>query len=175
MLKNDYYSIQVNKDTFFKVVESIGIDNFEVQLETTTFFDKENLEFSDVDFQYRFLSLKEIKNKNNPQNYICYTHYYPENEMFHNMETTYEVKVSNANKMKDILKAVDFKIIDKEVTKKMTIIILDKYYMNMKVFNESTYYIEFNTIDNHYITKQDYEELNDYLKKYDINHTENVF
>lgn len=91
------------------------------------------------------------------------------------METTYEVKVSNANKMKDILKAVDFKIIDKEVTKKMTIIILDKYYMNMKVFNESTYYIEFNTIDNHYITKQDYEELNDYLKKYDINHTENVF
>ena len=95
--------------------------------------------------------------------------------MFHNMETTYEVKVNNANKMKDILKAVDFKIIDKEVTKKMTIIILDKYYMNMKVFNESTYYIEFNTIDNHYITKQDYEELNDYLKKYDINHTENVF
>ncbi len=91
------------------------------------------------------------------------------------METTYEVKVNNANKMKDILKAVDFKIIDKEVTKKMTIIILDKYYMNMKVFNESTYYIEFNTIDNHYITKQDYEELNDYLKKYDINHTENVF
>ena len=91
------------------------------------------------------------------------------------METTYEVKVSDANKMKDILKAVDFKIIDKEVTKKMTIIILDKYYMNMKVFNESTYYIEFNTIDNHYITKQDYEELNDYLKKYDINHTENVF
>ena len=91
------------------------------------------------------------------------------------METTYEVKVSNANKMKDILKAVDFKIIDKEVTKKMTIIILDKYYMNMKVFNESTYYIEFNTIDNHYITKQDYKELNDYLKKYDINHTENVF
>ncbi len=121
------------------------------------------------------LSPEEIKNKNNPQNYICYTHYYPENEMFHNMETTYEVKVSNANKMKDILKAVDFKIIDKEVTKKMTIIILDKYYMNMKVFNESTYYIEFNTIDNHYITKQDYEELNDYLKKYDINHTENVF
>ena len=91
------------------------------------------------------------------------------------METTYEVKVSDANKMKDILKAVDFKIIDKEVTKKMTIIILDKYYMNMKVFNESTYYIEFNTIDNHYITKQDYKELNDYLKKYDINHTENVF
>ena len=91
------------------------------------------------------------------------------------METTYEVKVSDANKMKDILKAVDFKIIDKEVTKKMTIIILDEYYMNMKVFNESTYYIEFNTIDNHYITKQDYEELNDYLKKYDINHTENVF
>ena len=91
------------------------------------------------------------------------------------METTYEVNVNNANKLKDILKAVDFKIIDKEVTKKMTIIILDKYYMNMKVFNESTYYIEFNTIDNHYITKQDYEELNDYLKKYDINHTENVF
>ena len=47
--------------------------------------------------------------------------------------------------------------------------------MSLKEYDDTVYSIEIKTIDNHYITKVDYEELSNYLKKYNINHVENVF
>ena len=175
MLKNDYYTIPIDKNIFMKIVESVGVENFNVKLHTTMFFDKENLEFSSVDFQYQYLSLKEIKDSNGSDKYICYTHYYPENEMFNNIEKTYQVKIDNLQDMQNILQAIGFKLINTDIIKEMTIQVLEKYYMNLKVTNEVVYCIEFNTIDNHYITKEDYEEINEYIKKYGITHVENVF
>ena len=74
MLKNDYYTIPIDKNIFLKIVEIIGVEKFSVKLYTTMFYDKENLEFSSVDFQYQYLSLKEIKDANESNKYICYTH-----------------------------------------------------------------------------------------------------
>lgn len=175
MLKNDYYTIPIDKHTFFKILEDIGLENFEVKLYTTISYDKENMEFSSADFQYQFLELKEIKSSNNVERYINYTHYYPENETYHNMEKTYKVEIDNIDNMQNILSSIGFKALSKQIIREMKIEVLEEYYMALKECDNTAYSIEFQTIDNHYITKENYEELTQFLKKYNINHVENVF
>ena len=91
------------------------------------------------------------------------------------METKHRVKLDNFSEMQVILNSIGFKEVSRRIIKEATIKILDKYYMDLKESDSSEYSIEFQTVDNHYITKEEYEELNDYLKKYNINHVEDVF
>lgn len=175
MLKNNYYNIPIDKDMFFKIIENNGVETFNMKLITIINYDKENMEFSNADYQYQYLELKEIKTDNNEETNIIYKHYYPENETYYNMEKNITVKIGNFKDMQEILKNLGCKVLSKQVVKEMTTEILGKYYMRLKECDNAVYIIEFQTMDNHYITKEDYEELNNYLKKYNINHVENVF
>ena len=91
------------------------------------------------------------------------------------MEKNNIVKIDNLKEMQEILKNIGCRILSKQVVKEMMTEVLDKYYMSLKEYDDTVYSIEIKTIDNHYITKVDYEELSNYLKKYNINHVENVF
>ena len=150
-------------------------ENFNVKLTTTINYDKENMEFSNADYQYQYLELKEVKTNNSAERSIIYKHYYPENETYYNMEKNNIVKIDNLKEMQEILKNIGCRILSKQVVKEMMTEVLDKYYMSLKEYDDTVYSIEIKTIDNHYITKVDYEELSSYLKKYNINHVENVF
>ncbi len=175
MLKNDCYTIPIDKNTFLKIIDSVSIQNLEVKATTIISYDKENMEFSNADYQYEYLELKEVRNAKETECYIEYTHCYPENETYYNMETKHRVKLDNFSEMQVILNSIGFKEVSRRIIKEATIKILDKYYMDLKESDSSEYSIEFQTVDNHYITKEEYEELNDYLKKYNINHVEDVF
>ena len=87
MLKNNYYTIPIDKNTFLKIIESNGVENFNVKLTTTINYDKENMEFSNADYQYQYLELKEVKTNNSAERSIIYKHYYPENETYYNKKT----------------------------------------------------------------------------------------
>ena len=175
MIKNNYYTFKIDKSQFYKIVETIGINQFKMELILITFYDKENLEFSSPIYPYQELRIIEKKVGETIENTLVYEHNYPENEPYTNQTTSIQTNITEIENFKQILREIGFKILGNRKEQIMTINFLEEYEMSLKIIDDFSYEIRINTLDDHYIKKEDYEEINQYLEQYQIENKEDIF
>ena len=97
-----------------------------------------------------------------------YIHTYPENEIYTSTKEEYITEISDTNDFQKIMQKLDFIIADKDKKKKMQCNLFEKYILTLYNTNDSFYEIEIKTADSHYITKDEFEEINIFFRKYKI-------
>jgi len=173
MVKNECYKVQIKKGEFYNVIKQLGMEKLHLSvIETIRYVPSVN-NFTEKNFPNEWLSLITTKFEEQEKTVFSYKHYYPENEISFNECKEYKTEISDPVQFKTILKNLGFEIINSEVIKNSDAVVNDKYNMKLQNINKTIYFIEISTIDYHYITREDFNEINEYLKKLGITNIDN--
>lgn len=163
MVKNENYKIQIKKEEFFNIIKLFGMDKLDLSVEKKIGYVPSNNNFLDKEFPYEWLTLITTKTNEKEKTIFQYKHYYPENGMCFTDSKEYQTEIFDPKQFKNILENLNFKIISNEIIKSLNVDIDKKYNMKLENINKTIYFLEIRTIDYHYITKKDFDEINKYL------------
>ena len=168
MIKNQIYKKMIKKNNYLSIIKDIGIDNMELSKETIIYYEPDNNKFSEQKYQYQWLQLIINEIKEGISAKIKYIHTYPENDIYTSTREEYITEISNIEDFKKIMQRLNFSIAYKDKKKKIQCKLFEKYILTLYNTNESFYEIEIKTLDSHYITKEEFEEINIFFRKYKI-------